>query len=156
MRCIIGGRSSAYDIMEAENMDTQRARNGYGAHSADTERNMSIYSITHISLRVTNLQEAEAYYCDLFGLEVAWREAETIDGWRRLPEGKTWHDAEVAGIQLGIAMLHRDGLALALEPHALISTEGQLSHIGLLVDEQELNRLRHYAPQVGGRLVHDD
>jgi catechol 2,3-dioxygenase-like lactoylglutathione lyase family enzyme len=115
-----------------------------------------MYSVTHIALRVTNLREAEAYYCDLFGLEVAWREAETTEGWRRLPQGKTWDEAEVAGIQLGIVMLHRDGLALALEPHASIPTEGQLSHIGLLVDEPELSRLRHYAPQVGGRLVHDD
>jgi catechol 2,3-dioxygenase-like lactoylglutathione lyase family enzyme len=115
-----------------------------------------MYSVTHIALRVTNLREAEAYYCDLFGLEVAWREAETTEGWRRLPQGKTWDEAEVAGIQLGIVMLHRDGLALALEPHASIPTEGQLSHIGLLVDEPELSRLHHFAPQVGGRLVHDD
>ena len=116
---------------------------------------MSLYSVTHIALRATNLQEAEAYYCDLFGLEVAWREAETSDGWRRLPEGKTWDDAEATGIQLDTVMLHRDGLALALELHPSISTEGQLSHIGLLVDEPELNRLRHYGPQVGCRLLDD-
>jgi catechol 2,3-dioxygenase-like lactoylglutathione lyase family enzyme len=116
---------------------------------------MSLYSVTHIALRVTNLREAEAYYCDLFGLEVAWREAETLNGWRRLPEGKTWDDAEQAGIYLGIVMLYRDGLALALELHPSISSEGQLSHIGLLVDEPELNRLRQYGPQVGCSLVHD-
>ncbi|MBE0411338.1 MAG: VOC family protein [Anaerolineales bacterium] len=116
---------------------------------------MSLYSVTHIALRAPNLREAEAYYCDLFGLEVAWREAETSDGWRRLPEGKTWDDAEKAGIQLGMVMLYRGSLALALELHPSISSEGQLSHIGLLVNEPELNRLRQYGPQVGCRLVHD-
>jgi catechol 2,3-dioxygenase-like lactoylglutathione lyase family enzyme len=116
---------------------------------------MSLYTVTHIGLKMTNLREAEAYYCDLFSLEVAWREAETTDGWRRLPEGKTWDDAEKAGIQLGTVMLHRDGLALALEQYSSISSEGQLSHIGLLVDEPELNRLRHHGPQVGCRLVYE-
>ena len=116
---------------------------------------MSISLVSHVALRVVDLREAERYYCDLFGLEVAFREAETPEGWRRLPEGKTWEDAEAAGIHLDMVMLHRDGLALALEEDTPVKANGTLSHIGLLVDEEELRRLRKDLPKFECHLVHD-
>ena len=46
---------------------------------------MTYRSVTHVAIRVMGLREAEHYYRGLFGLEVAFREAETTDGWRTLP-----------------------------------------------------------------------
>ena len=64
---------------------------------------------------VTGLLEAERYYRTIFGLQVAFREAEVADGWRTLPVGAEWEDAEAAGIPLSMCFLARDGFRLALE-----------------------------------------
>jgi hypothetical protein len=34
---------------------------------------MTLHGFTHLALRVSDLREAEAFYCELFALEVAWR-----------------------------------------------------------------------------------
>lgn len=116
---------------------------------------MNMYGVTHIALRVVKLQDAEAFYCTLFDLTVAWREADTVDGWKTLPLDKLWSDAEAAHIHLGLVMLYRPGFALALEAVDEVAVPGQLSHIGLQVDSTELDRLRDQAVRVGCRIVHD-
>jgi catechol 2,3-dioxygenase-like lactoylglutathione lyase family enzyme len=65
-------------------------------------------SVTHVAIRVTGLREAERYYRTIFGLQVAFREAEVADGWT-LPVGAEWEDAEAAGIPLSMCFLARDG-----------------------------------------------
>ena len=42
---------------------------------------MSYRAFTHIALILTPLRQAEEFYRTLFALEVAFREAETADGW---------------------------------------------------------------------------
>ena len=42
---------------------------------------------THVALAVGPLPEAEEFYARLFGMAVAFREAEVTDGWRTLREG---------------------------------------------------------------------
>jgi catechol 2,3-dioxygenase-like lactoylglutathione lyase family enzyme len=110
---------------------------------------MSLSSFTHIALRVERLREAEAFYCGLFGLEVAWREAETPDGWYTLPDWAGWDEAAGAGIDLGIVMLYGDGLRLALEAVETVAANGQLSHVGILCDEDDLQLLRVVAAGAG-------
>lgn len=102
----------------------------------------TILGVTHIALRVADLRAAEDYYCRLFDLAVAWREAPTADGWRSLPPGKTWDDAERAGVRLELSLLYRGGLALALEAAQAVDTPGALSHIGIQLDEAGLAALR--------------
>lgn len=116
---------------------------------------MSLHSFTHVALRVERLREAEAFYCGLFELEVAWREAETPQGWYTLPESAGWGDAERAGIDLGIVMLYRDGLRLALEAVESVAEDGQLSHVGVFGDEDDLRRLREVAAGAGCDVVLD-
>ncbi len=116
---------------------------------------MNTYGVTHIALRVTNLRAAEAFYCTLFDLAVAWREAETADGWKTLPLDKSWDDAHAANIQLGLVMLHRSGFALVLEAVDEVTDAGQLSHIGVQVGAGELDRLRHAASRLGCHMIHD-
>jgi catechol 2,3-dioxygenase-like lactoylglutathione lyase family enzyme len=116
---------------------------------------MSLHSVTHVALRVERLREAETFYRALFALEVAFREAETPDGWYTLPTSADWDDAQRAGIELGLVMLYRGGLRLALEAADAVAGDGQLSHVGILVDEDELTRLRGVATDVGCHIVLD-
>ena len=116
---------------------------------------MNCQSVTHIALRVGDLQKAEALYRNLFGLEVAFREAETSDGWRTLPQDKSWADAQAAGIELDMVMLHREGFVLALAKTDTPAIGGILDHIGLQVDEEELVRLRKEAANLECELVGD-
>jgi catechol 2,3-dioxygenase-like lactoylglutathione lyase family enzyme len=58
---------------------------------------MAYRSVTHVAIRVDGLSEAERYYRRLFGLEVAFREAETAEGWKTLPQEAGWEEAEAAG-----------------------------------------------------------
>ena len=116
---------------------------------------MHLHSFTHVALRVERLRAAEEYYCALLALEVAWREAETPEGWATLPEWANWDDAEQVGISLGLVMLYRDGLRLALEGVDTVAPEGRLSHLGVFADEQELERLRDAAAAAGCTIVTD-
>ncbi len=110
---------------------------------------MSLRSVTHVALRVKHLREAEAFYTDLFHLQVAFREAETSQGWETLSDGNSWEDAEHAGIEISVVMLHRGGFRLALEAAESVAKDGQLSHIGILTDPDELSRLRSLASTAG-------
>ena len=116
---------------------------------------MNCQSVTHIALRVEDLQKGEALYRNLFGLQVAFREAKTSDGWRTLPQDKSWADGQAAGIELDMVMLHRDGLVLALAKVDAPAIGGSLDHIGLQVDEEELVRLRKQAANLECELVGD-
>jgi catechol 2,3-dioxygenase-like lactoylglutathione lyase family enzyme len=116
---------------------------------------MAVHSVTHVALRVERLREAEAFYRSLFALEVAFREAETPEGWYTLPVSADWDDAERAGVQLGLVMLHRGGLRLALEAVDAVGKDGQLSHLGVQVDEDELARLRGMVANAGCEVVSD-
>jgi catechol 2,3-dioxygenase-like lactoylglutathione lyase family enzyme len=115
---------------------------------------MSYRAVTHIALIVSPLRQAEKFYRTLFTLEVAFREAETSDGWYTLPSNAGWDDAEAAGISLGLCSLHRDAFTLALEGGAS-SGGGRLSHIGVQVDTEDLSRLRTVAPSLGCQVVQD-
>jgi catechol 2,3-dioxygenase-like lactoylglutathione lyase family enzyme len=116
---------------------------------------MAMGSVTHVALRVERLREAEMFYRSLFALEVAFREAETPDGWWTLPEAADWDDAQRAGIDLGLVMLYRGGLRLALEAADAVAEDGQLSHVGVFVDEDELTRLRAVTADLGCKIVLD-
>jgi catechol 2,3-dioxygenase-like lactoylglutathione lyase family enzyme len=107
---------------------------------------MTLHSFTHVALRVERLRDAEAFYSDLFRLDVAWREAETPEGWATLPEPAGWDEADRAGIELEVVMLYRDGLRLALEGVDSAAENGLLAHVGVYADSQELDRLREVAP----------
>lgn len=113
------------------------------------------YSVTHSALRVFPLREAESYYCGLFGLAVAFREAKIGDTWRSLPEDSNWDDAEAAGISLTLVMLYRDRFNLALEAKPDVEPGGRLSHLGLRVGADEINRIRLAAPNCGCRVLLD-
>jgi catechol 2,3-dioxygenase-like lactoylglutathione lyase family enzyme len=114
---------------------------------------VSLRSFTHIALRVERLREAEEFYSELFALEVAFREAETPEGWQTLPTRAAWEDAQAAGVELNLVMLYCDGFRLALEGVDRVSPLGQLSHVGVYADESDLERLHARAEGAGCRIV---
>src|SRR2546421_1500619 len=115
---------------------------------------MTYRAFTHIALILTPLRQAEEFYQALFALEVAFRETEIADGWYTLPSDASWDDAEAAGIHVGLCSLHRDAFTLALEDGAS-SEGGRLSHVGVQVDAEALERLRTVAPSLRCRIVQD-
>jgi catechol 2,3-dioxygenase-like lactoylglutathione lyase family enzyme len=109
--------------------------------------------VTHVALRVKGLREAERYYGRLFGLEVAFREAQTVDGWRTLPVDAGWEDAEAAGISLSMCVLSRGAFRLALEEDRTVDTHGVLDHVGLLVEPADLEGLRARAGELDATIA---
>jgi catechol 2,3-dioxygenase-like lactoylglutathione lyase family enzyme len=110
---------------------------------------------THVALAVGPLPEAEEFYTQLFGMAVAFREAEVTDGWRTLREGAGWDQARNAGIDPGLSQLHRDGVVLALETADTGPGVRGLSHVGIGMDEPELAELRARAGDLGCHIVTD-
>jgi len=77
-------------------------------------------AVTHIALRVPSLTGAEAFYRDLFGMQVILNDE--------------------------IVMLRSEALTLALEAgDASSRDDGPLAHIGLHVDDAELERSQQRA-----------
>jgi len=114
---------------------------------------VSLHSFTHVALRVENLREAERFYRDLFALEVAFREVETPEGWKTLPPQVDWEEVERLAVEVGLAMLYRDGFRLALEAVGRVSQDGLLSHLGVHADKPELERLHERAEAAGCKIV---
>lgn len=116
------------------------------------------HCIHHVALRVHDLREAEAYYCALFGATVAFREANTADGWRRLPPGSGWDDALAAGISLHLSVIAHDGLHLALfaadaEGNTAPTTGGRLDHINVEMDAEDVSAVGDRALAAGCRIA---
>ncbi len=97
---------------------------------------------THVALAVGQLQQAEEFYARLFGLAVTFRETETADGWRTLRGGAGWDSAHAAGIEPQLSSLRRNGVVLALEATEDGRNGSRLSHLGIAVDEPDLDELR--------------
>jgi catechol 2,3-dioxygenase-like lactoylglutathione lyase family enzyme len=106
---------------------------------------MSYLDVTHIAVNVPDLREAEAFYCDLFGLEVAWRDCEGAAS-----PFATWDQLDAVQAQPAVIMLWRDvfKLALGAEPASRTST-GALSHIGLQVTPERLVSIRERVTILG-------
>jgi len=113
--------------------------------------------LRHIALVVPDLREAEEYYQSLFQMELIGREAELVDGkWYTLPAGKSWEDAEAAGIELGMLALRKGDIVLAFFPGP--NPLGQVFAIGMALQAVQLSRsLRDYvAACAAGRRVPDE
>lgn len=105
----------------------------------------------HIAITVPDLEEAETYYAHLFDMELITREALTEDGDRQLPLGKTWADAETAGIDLYMLALRRDRFVLALFAETSEHVDGvrRPLYVGLRMTDREVAELRR-------RLLHGE
>lgn len=102
-------------------------------------------SLEFLALYVSNLQQAEAYYCELFEMEVITREAPQSDGnWYALPADKNWSDVEQAGIKLFMLALRRDDFVLALFQGK--PAVGQIFAVGLSMSVEEMEAVKGRVP----------
>jgi catechol 2,3-dioxygenase-like lactoylglutathione lyase family enzyme len=100
-----------------------------------------VSSIRHIALTVPDLQEAEAYYQALLGMELLGRETQLGDGqWYQLPLDKGWEEAGAAGIELRMLALRKGAIVLALFSGG--ETRGQVFAIGLTLSQEEIDEVR--------------
>ena len=97
--------------------------------------------ISHVALKVADVEEAEAYYARLFGLRVAFRDLMADGEWFSLHPTFAWDDARKMGYQPGLSALTRDGFVLALEQSEDPGGASNLDHIGIELDEPELDGL---------------
>jgi catechol 2,3-dioxygenase-like lactoylglutathione lyase family enzyme len=71
----------------------------------------------YVALHVPDLRAAERFYCEVFGLEVRFRESKAADGgWYTLRSPLGWDEAARRGISVDMLALDRDGFTLALVP----------------------------------------
>ena len=114
---------------------------------------MTVEGITHVGLNVLSVREAESFYVELFQMEVVLRESELADGWATVPHGASWEEIEAAGVDVGLSSLRSGGLRIALQPGN--ATPGLLTHLGLHVDDGELERVRDRVVRLGCPIVAD-
>jgi hypothetical protein len=92
-----------------------------------------------------DLRGAEAYYANLFELDVVLREGPLESGgpdaglWGQLPPEKSWDDAAAAGVEIGMVALQRDDVILAL--FAVPPTGVGVYAFGLVMDEPGIERV---------------
>jgi catechol 2,3-dioxygenase-like lactoylglutathione lyase family enzyme len=100
---------------------------------------VSFLGVTHVAIAVPGeLREAERFYCELFGLRVAWREP-VPDG---APFDLDWAELDRAGVQPAIVMLHEGDFRLAITSSKDERPRGAIDHVGLQVTIETLRRIR--------------
>ncbi len=96
--------------------------------------------VSHIALVVTDLQETERFYKNLFEMELIGRETIREDGlWYTLPFDKNWEDVKAAGLDLSMIALRKGDFVLALFKGETLP--GQVYVIGLGTTEEEINSI---------------
>jgi hypothetical protein len=108
--------------------------------------------VTHIALEVhADLREAESYYCELFDLQLSWREPVPSNAPFDLP----WDQIEAAGLQPEIVLVASGAFRLAIESSAAPRRGGPVSHIGLQVTVDQLRRVSGRARQRHYRVINE-
>jgi len=106
--------------------------------------------VTHITLRVVgDLRAAEAFYCELFGLVVAWREPVPENA----PFDLTWDELDAAGVSPEIVMLHEGRFRLAVTLGEASAGRGVIDHVGLQVTPEHFRAVRERARRGGFAVV---
>ena len=114
-----------------------------------------IRGVSHVALNVANIVDAERYYCGLFELEVAFRDAQHGGRQASLRPGVSWKTAIAKGIAPGLSSLFRGGFSLAVEQNAVTLADRKLNHLGLDVDGAELAAMKARLAPHGCTIVAD-
>lgn len=76
---------------------------------------MAPFACRYVALFVPDLQAAERFYRDLFGMELLFREREEDEGsWSTLRPELDWAEACRRGIAIDMVALERDDFVLVL------------------------------------------
>ncbi len=111
---------------------------------------MPFIEVSHIAINVPDLRAAEAYYCGLFDLQVAWR-----DSGGAASMFATWEQIDEAGAVPEVVMLWNGGfrLALAVATEIPTSEPQRVDHIGLQASLEQLRAVRRRVTSEGLTVV---
>jgi len=111
------------------------------------KRQLAIEAVEHIAVRVADIRRAEAFYHDVFGMDVVFRARQAGDRWELLPADLDWDAALRQGIYPDFCYLRNGPLALLLEwaGRGTVFVEPRLQHISLRVAPESLIELRGLA-----------
>lgn len=110
---------------------------------------MDIHGLHHLVLLVDNIPEDEAYYRELFSMEVVFREV-ALDGTPgTVPEDIGWDEALLKGATPYMTFLGRDDFFLAVASADRETTNGRVDHVALAVDESVFESITERAEALG-------
>ncbi|OAI39447.1 hypothetical protein AYO38_07590 [bacterium SCGC AG-212-C10] len=106
-------------------------------------------AMTHVAINVSDVRGAEAYYCALFELDVAWR-----DSLGAASMFATWDELDEVGATPSVVMLWREGLRIALNASAhAVSAVGRVDHVGIEVTAEQLRTVRERVRKDGLQVI---
>ena len=110
---------------------------------------MAIRGLHHLVILVDDVPEDEAYYRELFDMEVLLREGVLDDESGTVPEGMEWEEALSAGVSPSMSFLGRDEFNLAVATTEGDSAGGRVDHVALEVDEETFDSITNSAEKLG-------
>lgn len=110
---------------------------------------MPFHGLHHAVLNVPALPEAEAYYRDLFDMEVLFREGTAGGSYGRVPDGLSWEVAMAHGVSPGMSFLKRDRFVVALADDPEAGEPTRFDHISLEIDMADLGPVASQAASMG-------
>lgn len=110
---------------------------------------MGISGLHHLVLLVDDVPAGEAFYRDLFDMEVSFREG-ALDGTPgTVPEGVAWDDAIAEGVTPSMSFLGRDDFFLAVARADGEASGGRVDHVALAVDDAAFESITARAEDMG-------
>ncbi|MFC7155294.1 VOC family protein [Halomarina halobia] len=110
---------------------------------------MGIRGLHHLVLLVDDVPDGEAFYRELFDMEVLFREG-VLDGTvGTVPDGVGWDEAISKGATPTMSFLGRDEFFLAVAQADGEPSAGRVDHVALAVDEPAFEAITDRAESVG-------
>ncbi len=107
-------------------------------------RTVRIEAFRHVAIRVADLQVAECFYREFFGMEVVWRVRRAGEAWEYFPSDFDWDAGLRSGVFPQYVLLRNGPLALLLQfaGRGTVFVEPRLVHLSLRVTPETLLELR--------------
>ncbi|WP_049904647.1 VOC family protein [Natrialba asiatica] len=110
---------------------------------------MPIHGVHHVVLLVSNIPHGEAFYEELFDMEVLFREG-ILDGEvGTIPERIDWEDALSKDVTPTMSFLGRDEFFLSVAEVESEATSRRVDHIAIAVDEVTFESVTNRAEKLG-------
>lgn len=113
---------------------------------------MGFAGIGHVAVYVTDLEEVERVYTELFDMRVKYREGLVGGERKRLPDAG-WEENAMYADRVLNSFVSRGGVGISLhEVNERVPPEGPLDHLNLTVSAAERERIVEAAPEYGCEL----
>ncbi|SFK59076.1 Catechol 2,3-dioxygenase [Halogranum rubrum] len=110
---------------------------------------MGFEALHHVVLVVENLAEAETFYCELFKMDVRFREGERDGDYGRVPDHPDWETAVADGVTPAMSFLGNGALSLALAASDDPVEGGRVDHLAFQVNESFFDSFSDRARSLG-------